>query len=205
MLAQRPARYPMLRCLVALLAAYVSPSAPVRAQSQEPPSQWQFAVTPYVWLPHLDTTLSFETPGSGGSAAQMNDVLKYLTGAFFINGEARKGRFGVALDFIYCDFTKANSQVSTVTGPGGTVEVPVNAGTTTSLGGKMVSLTGSYALLSRSDAELDLLAGLRYTHIGATLDWEFSSAVNAVPGRTGSATQSVDLWDGVVGFRGSLR
>jgi hypothetical protein len=204
MLALRSARHPAVRCLVALLAAYIlSLSAPVRAESEEPASAWQFAVTPYVWLPHIDTSLAFETPGTGGSAAEMNDVLKYLTGAFFINGEARKGRFQLALDFIYVDFTKADSKVSTIAGAGGVVEVPVNAGTTTSLGGKMVSLTGGYALLLGPDAQLDLLAGLRYTHIGATLDWNFSSEVNGLPGRSGSATQSADLWDGIVGLRGS--
>lgn len=175
----------------------------MRAQSQEPPAAWQFAVTPYLWLPHIDTSLAFETPGTGGSPVAMDDVLKYLTGAFFINGEARKGRFQLALDIIYCDFTKADSKVSTVSGAGGMVEVPINAGTTTSFGGTMVSLTGSYTLLLRPAVELDLLAGLRYTHIGATLDWNFSSEVNGLPGRSGSATQSADLWDGVVGIRGS--
>lgn len=180
-------------------------SEPLRAQSQESPASWQFAVTPYVWLPHIDTTLSFETPGSGGTPAEMSDILKYLTGAFFINGEARKGRFGLTLDFIYCDFSKADSKVSTVTVGGGAVEVPINSGTNTSLGGTMVSLTGSYALLLRPESELDLLAGVRYTHIRATLDWNFSSDVGGLPERTGSATQAPDLWDGVVGFRGSTR
>ena len=205
MLAHRSARQSMVRCLAALLAAYISVSAPVQAQSEEPGSSWQFAVTPYVWLPHVDTSLGFETPGNGGTPVEMDDILKYLTGAFFINGAARKDRFGLALDFVYCDFTKADSQVSTITGPGAGAEVPVNHGTTTSLGGKMVSLTGSYAVLLRPDVELNLLGGLRYTHIGATLDWEFSSDVNDLPSRSGSATQAVDLWDGVVGVRGSAR
>jgi len=194
---------PVVRQLLTLLAVcVVSLGKPVTAKSAESPAPWQFAVTPYVWVPHIDTELAFETPGTGGSPVAMNDVLKYLTGAFFINGQVRKGRFGLTLDFVYCDFTKADSHVSTVSG-GGTVEVPVNAGTTTSLGGKMVSLAGSYAL--RPEAEFDLLAGLRYTHIGATLDWDFTSDVSGLPSRTGSAAQSVDLWDGVVGFRGTAR
>jgi len=206
MLTHRSIRHLVVRCLVALLAVFVvAVSVPVRAESQESPPPWQFAVTPYVWLPHIDTTLAFEPPGSGGAPVEMSDILKYLTGAFFINGEARRGNFRLVLDFVYCDFTKEDSKVSTVVGPGGAVEVPINAGTTTGLGGKMVSLTGSYALLLRPDAELDLLAGLRYTHIGATLDWNFSSDVNGLPSRTGSTSQSVDLWDGVVGVRGSAR
>jgi hypothetical protein len=206
-LAQRSAGRPFIRGLAVAVVAvsFVSASKPLCAEPQESQAPWQFAVTPYVWLPHIDTTLSFETPGDGGTPVDMSDILKYLTGAFFINGEARKGRFGLGLDFIYCDFSKADSKVSTVTPGGGTVEVPVNAGTTTSLGGTMVSLTGSYAVLLRPESELDVLAGVRYTHIRASLDWSFSSDVGGLPERTGSATQAPDLWDGIVGVRGNTR
>jgi hypothetical protein len=192
--------------LAALPAALtLSVSSPLRAESQEAPALWQFSVTPYVWLPHIDTTLDFDTPGTGGSPVSMSDILKYLSGAFFLSGEARKNRWGLALDLVYCDFSKAASKVSSVGAPDGMVEVPVNAGTTTTLGGTMVSLTGSYSLQLLPQVEFDLLGGLRYTHIGATLHWDFAADVADLPERTGSASQGVDLWDGVVGFRGSAR
>ena len=201
---------PALRSLAraaAVLAAYVLVSSPLRAQSQEtqlPPSSWQFAITPYVWLPHIDTSLRFETPGEGGSPVALDDILKYLSGAFFLSGEARKGRWRLGLDLVYCDFSKASSNVATVTGAGGMVEVPVNTGTTTSLGGTMVSAVGGYSLLLQPQVSFDLLGGLRYTHIAATLHWDFATEVADLPERTGSAGRGVDLWDGVVGFRGSV-
>jgi len=179
--------------------------APPRAVSEEPPPAWQFAVTPYVWLPHIDAALGFETPGTGGSPVALNDILKYLSGAFFLSAEARKDRWRLALDLVYCDFSKADSKVSTVVAPDGMVEVPVNTATTTTLGGSMVSVTGGYALLALPTAELDVLAGLRYTHIGATLRWDFAAEVESLPTRTGSAGQEVNLWDGVIGLRGSAR
>jgi hypothetical protein len=193
------------RLIAALAAPALLLGSPLPAASQEPPPQWQFAVTPYVWLPHIDASLAFETPGTGGSPVALNDILKYLSGAFFLSAEARKDRWRLALDLVYCDFSKADSKVSTVVAPDGMVEVPVNSATTTTLGGSMVSVTGGYALLALPNLEFGLLAGLRYTHIGATLHWDFATAVESVPERTGSAGREVNLWDGVVGFRGSAR
>ncbi|HVN43935.1 MAG TPA: hypothetical protein VMT66_01695 [Steroidobacteraceae bacterium] len=193
----------MRRFSPVLAVAALLPSATVRADAQE--DHWQFAVTPYVYLPHLDASMRYETPGSGGSEVSMENLLKHLHAALFLNGEARKGMWGLAADFVYCSFQKESSNVSTVTGPGGAVETPINRGTTSSLSGYMGSLTANYALLRTPNAKLDLLAGFRYTHIGATLDWSFATAVADLPQRTGSAERGVDLWDGIVGARGSAR
>jgi hypothetical protein len=176
-------------------------SAVVRADPQEPP--WEFSLTPYLWLPHVDASMRYETPGSGGSPISMTNLLQHLNAALFLNGEARKGRWGLATDFVYCSFQKEGSNVSNVSGPGGESEVPVNSGTTTTLTGYMVSLTGNYSLSRRPDAKLDLLAGVRYTHIGTTLDWSFTTSADSLAGRTGSVGQGVDLWDGIVGLRGT--
>jgi len=178
-------------------------SSAVGAESQE--TSWEFSLTPYAWLPHIDAALRYEPPGTGGTPVSITDLLKHLNGALFLSGDARKGRWGLAADLVYCDFQKAGSDVTTVVGPGGASEVPVNTGTTTSLTGYMVSLTGDYSLVRQPDTNFDILAGVRYTHIGTTLDWSFATAVGSLPARSGSAGQSVDLWDGIVGFRGNVR
>jgi len=178
-------------------------SAGVSADPQTTP--WEFSLTPYLWLPSVDAAMRYETPGSGGSPVSMTNLLQHLNAAFFLSGEARKGSWGLATDLVYCDFQKESSNVTTVGGPGGQVEIPVNSGTTTSLSGYMVSLTGNYSIARSPDAKLDLLAGLRFTHIGTTLDWSFAASVDGLPGRTGSVGRGVDLWDGVVGFRGNAR
>jgi hypothetical protein len=188
-------RYAAVLAIQALLF-----SAVVRADPQEAP--WEFSVTPYLWLPRVDASMRYETPGSGGSSVDLTNLLQHLNGALFLSGEARKGRWGLAADLVFCDFQKEGSNVSNVGGPGGENEVPVNTATTTSLTGYMVSLTGNYSLLRSADAKLDLLAGLRYTHIGTTLDWSFATSVGSLPARTGSVEQGVDLWDGIVGVRG---
>ena len=185
-----------------LALAAVLFSGVVRADPQETP--WEFSVTPYLWLPHVDASMRYETPGNGGSQVSLTNLLQHLNAALFLSGEARKGKWGLAADLVYCAFRKEGSNVLSVQGPGGS-EVPVNTATTTSLTGYMVSLTGHYALVRSPDTQLDFLAGLRYTHIGTTLDWSFAVAVDSLPGRTGSAEQGVDLYDGVVGLRGNAR
>jgi hypothetical protein len=189
-------------CCVALAVQAVLHSAPVRAEPQEAP--WQFALTPYLWLPYIGSSLSFEPPGTGGSAVDVKDYLKNLNAALFVSGEARHGSWSLAFDLVYCDFSDESSKVTSVVGPGGTAEVPVNSATRTGLTAWMLSLTGGYSVVRQSDRTFDVLAGLRFTHVGATLDWDFQTAVDALPGRTGSVSQGVDLWDGVVGFRGKV-
>ena len=39
---------------------------PVIVSAQPPGSQWQYSITPYVWLPDIDGTLSYEVPSRAG-------------------------------------------------------------------------------------------------------------------------------------------
>jgi hypothetical protein len=198
----RSAQRSTLAPLAVLLAGVLFSSA-AGAEPQE--TAWEFSLTPYLWLPHLDAALRYETPGSGGTPISMSDLLKHLDGALFLSGEARRGSWGLAADLVYCDFHKVGSDVTAVAGPSGESAVPVNTGTTTSLTGYMVSVTGNYSLVRQADNNFEVLAGVRYTHIGTTLDWSFDSSVGSLPARTGSVEQGVDLWDGVAGFRGNVR
>lgn len=183
---------------VVLLSLMIASAA--HAESGE----WQFGITPYLWLPYVDANLGFETGGSGGSTVDMTDVLKHLRAALFLNVEARRGKWGLSFDLVYCDFSKSGSQVTNVVVPGLGAEIPLNAGTTTDLTGSMLSLMGSYTLTRSSNASLDLLAGVRYLHIGATLDWSFATAVPGLRTLAGSAETGVDVYDGVVGVRGRV-
>ncbi len=163
--------------------------------------QWQFQVTPYLWLPSVDADLAYDTGSSEGSA-DMSNLLKHLEGAFFLNAAASKGQWGASFDLVYCNFSKSSSNVTSISFPRLGAEVPINSGTTTDLWGAMVSLEGTYALSRSPNANVDALAGVRYTHIETTLDWNFAVSVPGLSARTGSVGTDVDLWDGVIGIRG---
>jgi len=197
-------RSPAVSGFAAVLAAQALLFGPA-ARADEQVDPWRFSLTPYLWLPHVDGSMRYDTPGSGGSPVVVTNLLQHLTGALFLTGEAKKGKWGLAADLVFCDFQKARSDVSSVVGAGGETDVPVNYGTTTTLTGYLVSVTGNYSLVRSAGVKLDLLGGLQYTHIGSTLDWSFASSVGELPGRTGSAELGVDLWDGIVGVRGSAR
>jgi hypothetical protein len=186
-----------------MAAALLAGLQAATAYGEPEDAPWQFTITPYVWLPSVGTTLRFETPGSGGSSAELSDYLQNLQAALFIAGEARKGDWAIASDLVYVDFADSSSKVTSVSGPGGD-EVPINSGSKTGLSGAMFSLTGNYTLLSRKEFTLDVLGGLRYTYISAKLDWSFEAPVAGLPAQTGSASRRVDLWDGVVGVRGKV-
>ena len=203
MVGPNSGRKPVAAFAVLLTVLGSTFSSAARAEPQG--TSWEFALTPYAWLPRVDAELRYETPGSGGTPVSMTDLLKHLNGALFLNGEGRRGRWGLAADFVYCDFQKSGSNVTTVVGPGGIIEVPINTGTNTSLTGYMVSLAGNYSLVRQADKTFDVLAGVRYTHIGTTLDWSFETPVGGLPARSGSVGRGIDLWDGVAGFRGNVR
>jgi len=187
--------------LAAVLTVQALYGSAAYADAQETP--WEFSVTPYLWLPRVDASMRYEPPGTGGSPISMTDLLQHLNGALFLSAEARKGRWGIAADLVYVDFQKVDSEVTSVRGPGGEIEIPVNSGTTTSLGGYLVSTTANYSLWRWPHGKLDLLGGLQYTHIGTTLDWSFTTSVAGLPARAGSVGRGVDLWDGIVGIRGT--
>jgi len=100
------------------------------------PDEWQFQLTPYIWLPTIDGTLNYgPPPGSGGSPnveVGPTDWLELLNFGVLISGSARKGRFSIFTDVVYLSMTKNGdgrvvSVDGTVSGPGGSINVPVSA------------------------------------------------------------------------------
>ena len=195
---------------LALLVAVASLSAlPAAAQAPAGSDEgWQFSLTPYLWLPGVDATLDFDVPpGAGGGPGVevgSGDYLENLESVLMLSGEARKGSWAIFSDVIYLDFGNEKSEIRSVTGPGGVVQVPVNTDTTTSLEGLMWQVAVSRAL-SRSPANtFEVLGGFRYLALETTLDWQLAGAIGLFP-RTGSFSQKEELLDAIVGVRGRMR
>jgi hypothetical protein len=182
--------------------------APLRADAQAAGDQWRFTLTPYLWLPNIDGTLKFSIPpGAGGSpevGVGANDYLENLDFALMLAGEARQGRWAIFTDIIYLDFSNEDGAVKSVTGPGGSVQVPVNANTQTGLKGLVWELAVSYADARSSTATFEVLGGLRYAGLEASVDWQLAGSISLFP-QLGSFSQKVDLWDAIIGVRGRTR
>jgi hypothetical protein len=170
---------------------------------------WQFTLTPYLWFPNVKSTVQYTLPaGIGGGSASVemkpDDYLSSLEMALMLTGEARKGRWGVVTDVIYLDFGNDSSDVKTVTGPGGNVQVPVNAGTQASLKGLVWELAASYALKQDKGATFEVLGGFRYAKFEPKVDWQLTGSLGLFP-QAGSISKKEELWDAIIGVRGMAR
>ena len=65
---------------------------------------WEFAITPYVWLPSLTNTLHTQF-GSFTSDTSSSDTLSNLDMAFMAALEARHGKFSLIGDLLYVDLS----------------------------------------------------------------------------------------------------
>ncbi len=182
--------------------------APFHAIAQAGGDQWRFTLTPYLWLPNMDGTLKFSTPpGTGGGPSVNvvpNNYLENLDFAMMLAGEARKGDWAIISDLIYLDFSDESSAVKAVNGPGGVVQVPVDGGSSTGLKGLVWELAASHTVARSRTATFEVLGGFRYFGVEASVQWRLAGPIGLLP-QAGSHTETVDLWDAIVGVRGSVR
>ncbi|KXB29397.1 hypothetical protein AT959_15655 [Dechloromonas denitrificans] len=192
---------------------------PVAASAQEPAGGWQFSVMPYLWLPGVKADLKYGPPAGGTASANVdadeNDVLSSIQMMLMIAGEARKGPWLVATDFVYLDLGNTESKVKSVDfNPG---SGPVNVSTTqiggnanSSFKGSVWTLAGGYALISEPAVSLDVLAGFRYLDLEVSSSWNLNAAVSLPNStmnfnRSGSARKSQDITTFIVGAKGRFK
>ena len=196
------------RALVAAGLGMIASAAalPVGAADDKFDGNWHFAVTPYLWLPYVDGTVNYDV-GRGGSINAEVDPGSYLQSLDFagmIIGEARKGEWSVFTDYIFLHFSGDRSPVRYVTDPAGNVEVPVGIAGSASVTSNVWTLAGSYTAWRGESAFVDVFAGFRYLNFRSTVGWNFATPVRTLP-PGGSATQTFNEWDGIVGFKGQMR
>ena len=198
------------------LMALTTISLPAYAGDPAPPDKWTFALRPYLWAPGIDGTLKYDIPPTGDGAANVDFssyVLENLNFALMLTAEARKGDWSVLTDVVYLDVESGDTNVKSVsfTGPGGRIEVSAGANldTKASLSGVLWELAAGYTVARGGNSSLDLLAGFRLLTIKAETDWLLSGSItdNVSGGtfaRSGGASQSETLWDGIIGIRGAV-
>ena len=188
--------------MLALLA-----TAPLCRADSVPSEAWSFALTPYVWLPTIHGTLNFNAPppstGAPSVALEPSRYLSNLDLALMLGFEARKGDWSIFTDAMYLEFSDEKAAVRSVSGPAGIVQVPVNSNTSVGLKAVVVTLAGGYTVARADSGTLDVIGGVRYMTMEASLDWQFAGSIGLMP-QAGSTSQRDDLWDGIIGVRGRL-
>jgi len=204
--------------LIATITLLARVSDPACAQTPSAPDRWSYSLTPYLWLPSVESTLKYQLPpGSGSPTVEVSreTLLDTLDFGFMLSGEARRGKWSIFGDYIYLKLSGAKSAVRSLdfnpglpsVNPGNTT---VDTGTEAGLKGSMFALVGGYNISGSNESPMDVIGGLRYFGVTATTDWRFSAAVAGPgPGQTFAATGSIskkeDLWDAVVGLRGRAK
>jgi hypothetical protein len=198
------------------LMTLIAISLPAYAGEPAPADKWTFALRPYLWAPGIDGTLKYDIPPTGDGASNVDFssyVLENLNFALMLTAEARKGTWSVLTDVVYLDVESGDTNVKSVsfTGPGGRIEVSAGANldTNASLSGVLWELAAGYTVARGGNSSLDVLAGFRLLSIKAETDWLLSGSItdNVSGGtfaRSGGASQSETLWDGIIGIRGTV-
>ena len=200
---------------IPILALFMSHGVAVAAEADK--KEWHFTVRPYLWLPNFHSTFNFDIPSGGSGSPNVEvgpvDFLEHLQIAGMIGGEARKNRWSIFTDLIFINFSLDESTVRSVQFAGSDpdpveIDADLDAGTRSSLGGIEWTLTGGYNLVQTRDTLLHLFGGFRLLSVEATTDWSLTAVVNGpnsqVFNQSGSISQSIELWDNIVGARGRL-
>ncbi len=178
---------------------------------------WTFAVTPYVWLPTLSSTVNLNGPRGGtvttDLSAGVGDYLSKLNFGLMGGAEARYGPITVMTDLIYSNvsLTTANSRLVTFNPGSGPISIPVEerVSTGTRLATTIWSLAGGYTLARGEWGNIDAVVGVRMLFVSDTTDYALSGDI-LLPNRTiglsriGGFSLSRTLVEGVGGVNGRI-
>ena len=188
-------------------------AAPAARGAEDPyDGDWHFSLTPYVWLPSVGGSLDLNVPPAlSGLINNVNmnvdisstDILSHLNYALMAAGDARKGRWSVATDFILLGLSGDNAKVRSVSGPGGLVDIPIDTGSKVDLKGFVWTLAGAYTVFNEPGWSMDVLAGFRDLQMKSSLDWHFSGPLGLVA-QDGSFSRTGVLMDAIFGLKGKV-
>ena len=170
--------------------------------------EWHYSLTPYTWFPNISQTLQFKTPSGGGKTVEVevkpDSYLSNLEFALMGTFEARKGDWALAMDLIYNDFSDQDGKIKTVRGPGGNLALPIDVNLNVDIQALIWEGIGSYTVARSPTGTLDLFGGVRYLGLETSTDLSFSGPEGII-GRSGSRSDRINVWDGIVGVRGEVR
>lgn len=158
--------------------------------------EWHFSVTPYVFLPHINQSVTLDRRNGQEVDASVSlgpsDWWSALNMAFMINGEARKGNWSVFTDYLYADYGAMKSRA------GGLGIVNVDA----RLDLDMTTWTtaGSYTAWRRGASHFDAFAGFRYLGLEDAVSFNVSVGPNNLVSEQASGKDT--YWDFIAGVKG---
>ncbi|PWS36412.1 hypothetical protein DFH01_14730 [Falsiroseomonas bella] len=171
----------------ALLAGLFGAAQPAVAQTRN--DGWEFSLSPYVWFAGVSGDVTLPRGGNRDFSADFGDVFDSLKFGAMATAEARRGRFGVVLDFVYLENEEGFNSPRSIAVRGGDTRL-----TTTEL-----SVVGLFRAVEQPGYWLDVGGGLR----AWWLDTDVSANQGLLAGRSASASSN---WvDPLIAARGQVR
>jgi hypothetical protein len=218
-------RIVMAAVLTVLLAA--GPTSGARAQQPmglgqqaAGPSGWTFEVAPYLWMPTINTSLSFNLPPALGGTVSANpsigfgDLVSHLNFGAMATADARYDRFSILTDFMYMNLSGTAAHFRSVNFPG-QAPIPITTGVESSqslsLNATIWTLAGGYTLAQGDWGNFDAIAGFRLLDVNTRTNFSLGLTITgprgngATFGGVGSVSGSGEIWNGIGGFRGRIR
>lgn len=152
---------------------------------------WRFRLSPYMWLAGLKGDVATIPPlPTVPIDISASDALSDFEGGGMLLLDAKKGRHGFLLDALYTDVRSDTTLVP----------APINLDMRSISKTTIVTLAYQYEVYRQGQTVVDLIAGARYWHIDAEL--QFSGGLGVLAGRRIDNTES---WvDPVLGVKGRL-
>ena len=217
-------QFAMATVLAGLLVAGATSGAkaqqPTNASPPPPgPSGWTFDLTPYVWFATLNvgTNLSLP-PALGGTVSTDTSVgfgqlLSHINFGAMVAADARYEQFSILTDFLYMNLGGVGSRIKSVNFPNHP-EIPISSSVQASAGmhlsAPIWTLAGGYTVAQGNWGNFDVIAGFRYLELNARINYSLGLTITgprgngATFGGIGSVSGSVNIWNGIAGFRGRI-
>jgi len=168
----------------------------VHAVDADNSNEWTQRVLIYGWFPSIEGTLNYDIPGSGGSVgADASNIVDKLQGVFMGTYEARKQKWSFKGDVIYLSLSNSEDQSISIPGGGNPT-----LGIQQDMKAWVVGLYGGYNVHQTERVTTDILAGVRY--LSMDVDAKLDSTIPLPPALPNGLSESVTLWDGIVGVKG---
>jgi len=183
---------------------------------------WHYDFTLYAWGAGIKGTFNLPLPpeliiattsATNTISVSPSDYLGSLQFGALLAGEARKGDAAIFTDLLYMDLANLKSTVREVSGPFASYAIPVNADVNMGVRATVWTVAASYTVARGSVGTLDVLGGFRYGGLKSSLDLNLAAASPlqirpelpiGLPPKSVSTSDSVDLYDGIVGMRGTV-
>jgi hypothetical protein len=176
-------------CGFGLIGSLLSASAVAQSAAAPAADNWQFAVTPYLWMAGLNGNTRIGPLSAQNVDAPFSDVLGNLSAGFMALFEARKDRWVLLLDTFYVGLSQTSGPL--LGGALGNAKLKLDQ--------TIVGFGVMYRVVQNDDSFVDVGLGARYMNLDSHIDFSQSPLLPS-----GLALgESVNWTDAIIAVRGS--